>query len=162
MRLVAYLQATSNQKTTVTIIQARGKVTRIDPETIPHRELISCKIGAELYKKITSTLRLKVNKVFFWTDFQVVLYWIKKENTNQPHTVKVLHDFIVTTTDPSQWRYIPSSLNPADYIIKGIKATDFNSTHRFILGPKILLHASELYWPPQPFALNLLSLQVRT
>jgi len=158
---VAYLQATSAQTTTVTIIQARGKVTPLDPETIPHQELLSCKIGAELYKKIASTLRLKVDKVFFWTDSQAVLYWLKKENGNQPHYVKALRDFILVTTNPSQWRYVPSSLNPADYITKGIKAVDFNSTHRFILGPEFLLHASELHWPSQPFFLDSPSLEVR-
>ncbi len=130
---VAYLQATSNQTTTVTIVQARGKVTPIDPETIPNQELVSCKIGAELYRKIIGTLRLKVNKVIFWTDSQAVLYWLKKDNANQPHYVKALRDFILTSTDSSQWRYVPSSLNPADYITRGISAIDFNSQHRFIL-----------------------------
>lgn len=159
---VAYLQATSNQTTTVTIVQARGKVTPIDPETIPNQELVSCKIGAELYRKIIGTLRLKVNKVIFWTDSQAVLYWLKKDNANQPHYVKALRDFILTSTDSSQWRYVPSSLNPADYITRGISAIDFNSQHRFILGTKFLLYASELYWPAQPLALDQLSLQVRT
>ena len=57
--------------------------------------------------------------------------------------------FIHSVTNPSQWRYVPSKINPADDLSRGMTIEAFLQNQRWKYGPEFLMHNS-CEWPPQP------------
>ena len=53
------------------------------------------------------------------------------------------------STEPEQWKYVPTALNPADDCTRGLTATELNLQHRFLTGPAFLLESEET-WPLYP------------
>jgi len=49
-------------------------------------------------------------------------------------------------TDPIQWRYVPTSLNPADLCTRGLSATQLAENTLWWHGPSFLKESEEL-WP---------------
>ena len=51
------------------------------------------------------------------------------------------------STNPEQWRHIPSEINPADLLTRGLTATDLTSNRSWMEGPEII-QEEESTWPP--------------
>lgn len=56
-------------------------------------------------------------------------------------------------SDPTQWRYIESRDNPADYASRGMDDKSLLEQRRWIQGPDFLWEEEEK-WPQQPFMLG--------
>ena len=84
-----------------------------------------------------------------WTDSTTVLHWIN--NIHQRHKIVVANrlNIILHSTDASDWRYVPTSDNPADDGTRGYTASQMNVNSRWIQGPPFLSH-NENFWPAQP------------
>ena len=63
---------------------------------------------------------------------------------------------ILECSTPTQWQHVPTQLNPADDITRGIKASTMLTGHRFIHGPAFL-KLSEVDWPTQPSDFSILN-----
>ena len=55
-----------------------------------------------------------------------------------------IHDL----SNPSQWRYVSSDLNPADIVSRGLRPHERAKLKIWLEGPKFLLQ--EDHWPVQP------------
>ncbi len=53
---------------------------------------------------------------------------------------------IQRSTNPDQWRYVPSKLNPADILSRGMKAADLAQADMWWRGPDFLRQLEET-WP---------------
>jgi len=155
---VAYLRSHSPKGITVTFIAAKSKVTKLtERDTIPQAELKAARLGAWLDNKIRRTLRLSIQQSIFWVDSAAVLYWIRApSHKRNPRYVGAHRTAILSSSSPTQWRYVPTHLNVADDITRGIKAKAMSSEHRFIRGAEFL-HLAEANWPLQPSELSLLN-----
>ena len=78
----------------------------------------------------------------------IVLGYIKKVSQRLKTFVGNRHGIIHDATSPYQWRHVESCLNPADIASRGISASDKESLHIWLNGPKFLWHDSE-HWPQQ-------------
>jgi len=56
--------------------------------------------------------------------------------------------FIRASTDVSQWRYVPSAMNPADHLSRGVSVAKFLQLGEWNRGPEFLSHRHE-FWPQQ-------------
>lgn len=155
---VAYLRSESSTGVTVTFIAAKSKVTKLtDRDTIPQSELKAARLGAWLDTKIRKALRLSIQPSIFWVDSAAVLYWIRApSHKRNPRYVSAHRTAILETSSPTQWRYVPTHLNVADDITRGIKAKVMSAEHRFIRGADFI-RSAEAYWPSQPSELALLN-----
>ncbi len=155
---VAYLRSESSKGITVTFIAAKSKVTKLtDRDTIPQAELKAARLGAWLDTKIRRALRLKIQQSIFWVDSAAVLYWIRApSHKRNPRYVAAHRTAILESSSPTQWRYVPTHLNVADDITRGIKAKAMSADHRFIRGADFI-HLAEANWPTQPSELSLLN-----
>ena len=52
-------------------------------------------------------------------------------------------------SDAAEWRYVPTTQNPADDVSRGLPASEFTTDHRFFTGPKFLLRHPDT-WPTFP------------
>ena len=51
---------------------------------------------------------------------------------------------IQTQTDPNQWRYVPTKVNPADMLSRGMLANDLAKCNSWWRGPAFLSHTKEV------------------
>ncbi|XP_052757236.1 uncharacterized protein LOC128202123 [Galleria mellonella] len=108
-----------NSPVTIKLLCAKSKVSPIKPVTIPRLELCGALLGARLYKKIVSSLRLKFDKVYFWTDSTIVMGWVRMS----PHLLKTFVQHRVTEinelTGDAIWLHVNGKNNPADLASRG-------------------------------------------
>ena len=95
---------------------------------------------------------MPLSESYFWTDSTCVLAYI--QNADSRFTVFVANRLatIHQHSTPSQWRYVPTSLNPADDASRGIQPEELQK--RWFQGPNFL-RSDESGWPENPQTLQL-------
>ena len=114
---VAYVRYSYQDGTIPTnIVAAKTRVAPTIATSIPRLELMGAVIGVRLSTRIASVLELHMSQAVFWSDSQNDLWWIHGHSRDFKPFVANWVGEIQTSTDPEQWRYIPTSLNPADIL----------------------------------------------
>ena len=97
---------------------------------------------------LLSELEIPVDAVFFWTDSTSTLRYIRNRTsrfqTFVANRLSVIHD----GSNPEQWMYVPTALNPADDASRGLTAREFLSSRRWSHGPEYL-SCEVQQWPDQ-------------
>ena len=114
--------------------------------SVPRLELQAAVVSTRLHVLIHDELDLPVHSVTFWTDSLTVLQYITNEKRRfKPfiaNRVNEIHD----ASAPEQWRYVPTSLNPADEGSRGMEIHSLKPNCRWLSGPKFLLQPED-QWP---------------
>ncbi|XP_064638288.1 uncharacterized protein LOC135494306 [Lineus longissimus] len=129
----------------VRLYSSKARVAPLHQTTVPRLELMAALIGSRLAKTIHTELRTKPD-VHLWSDSQIVLHWVKSESLSLKQFVGVCVAEILSTWDPSLWKYVPTALNPADDLTRGLRPDEM--TGRWIEGPDFLKRG-EMHWPDQ-------------
>ena len=144
---VAYVRYSYQDGTiSINIVAAKTRVAPTIATSIPRVELMGAVIGVRLSTRIASVLELHMSQAVFWSDSQNVLWWIHGHSRDFKPFVANRVGEIQTSTDPEQWRYIPTSLNPADILSRGMTAADLAKCDRWWKGPEFLRKPEEA-WP---------------
>ena len=77
-------------------------------------------------------------KEAFWTDCQAVLVYIANESRKFKIFVANTLEMIKEGSDPSQWFYVSSKENLANYNSKGVEANNVNAVKMWFEGPSFL------------------------
>lgn len=142
----AYVVSEKDHFITATLLCAKSKVAPLKKVTLPRLELCGALMAAELKSKLVNCLRVKFNNIFLWTDSMIVLSWLAKPSSNWNTFVANRIEKIHSNTSAQQWRYVPSSENPADVISRGCSPSNLQSQNLYWNGPHWLT-APEEYWP---------------
>ena len=89
---------------------------------------------------------MKMTKSTFWCDSVNVLWWVRGRSRNFKPFVANRVGEIQTSTDPKQLRYVPTSINPADMLSRGMHAVELAKCDTWWRGPAFL-RQSEDTWP---------------
>jgi hypothetical protein len=112
-------------------------------------------IGARLAETVVKELTIEINAVVFWSDSTTVLHWIKQISSSYKAFVgnrvseihSVVHELETKLgADTVTWRYIPTDVNPADDISRGLSPSELTMGHRYLSGPEFLKTETE-NWP---------------
>lgn len=95
---------------------------------------------------LRAELELPLDQSTFWTDSTSVLKYIKNEDRRFHTFVANRVSAIRGATHVSQWRYINTKDNPADYASRGMKVKDLLDGGSWIEGPRFLFGLEE-DWP---------------
>ncbi|XP_058816851.1 uncharacterized protein LOC131680146 [Topomyia yanbarensis] len=136
-------------KAECSIVAAKTKVAPLKPLSIPRMELQAAVLGSRLVSFVQENHSVKVKQRFLWSDSATVLAWLRADHRRYTQYVACRVGEILTTTDLSEWHWVPSKLNPADAATKWGKNPCPEATDEWFKGPEFLRLAEE-NWPKQP------------
>ena len=150
---VVYLrQVSSDGQVCVSFVYGKSRVApkfkgHIPQATIPKLELNAAALLTKMISKVKGCIDIDIQEVVYWCDSQAVLSCIHSPTGRFPvywsNRLAVIHGH----TEMSEWRYVPTDLNPADVGSRGVSSKQFSSKMKFWTdGPSFLLKDS-VEWP---------------
>ncbi|XP_070560349.1 uncharacterized protein [Ptychodera flava] len=106
------------------MVAAKSRVAPLTSTSISRLELMGAIVGLRLKETISEVLGIMLNQVVFWSDSMNVLWWIRNQSRKFKPFVANRVGEIQTSTNPEQWRYVPTKENPADLVTIGVTAVD--------------------------------------
>ena len=124
----------------------KSRLAPIKAVSIPRLELTAAVLSVKLDKLVHKELDMPECRSTFWTDSTAVLLTIRNARRKFPVFVANRLSIIERHCDISQWRYVPSKLNPADLASRGTSVDSLISPNSWISGPEFLWE-SDVNWP---------------
>lgn len=113
------------------------------PLSIPRLELQAATIGVRLMKSITYH-NVRLQRRIMWTDSKTVLTWLGGDPRKYKQFVMFCIATILKETNITEWRWVPTALNVADFATKFRPVTD--NYMEWFEGPS-WLKLPESHWP---------------
>ncbi|XP_071095649.1 uncharacterized protein [Haliotis cracherodii] len=139
------------------IVAAKSRVAPLKACSIPRLELMAAVLGLRLVSEVVKVLQIEIETVTFWSDSRNVLCWIRNNSRTFKPFVGNRVGEIHSTTNPSQWRHVPSAENPADHLTRGLSVSQLIHNELWWSGPTFLLR-DESEWPSdKAFSLDIIN-----
>ena len=118
------------------LLMGKARVSPLKCVSIPRLELVAATLSVKV-GLLLRQLEMKIDKEYFWRDSKVVLGYIN--NTRKRFKIFVANriQFIRDHSDVSQWRYVPTSDNPADESSRGLDGIKSSKSKRWFEGQVI-------------------------
>ncbi|XP_059371009.1 uncharacterized protein LOC132158999 [Carassius carassius] len=124
----------------------KSRVAPLKQTTIPRMELTAAVVAVNTDKMLKDELELELFESVFWTDSTTVLRYIDNEGLRFKTFVANRIAVIRESTRPQQWRYVNTSMNPADCASRGLTCEKFMKNMSWIHCPSFLKEP-ENKWP---------------
>ncbi|XP_075151043.1 uncharacterized protein LOC142225150 [Haematobia irritans] len=122
-------------------------------KTLPRLELCAAHLLAKLWSVANVNLSpFKIDDIFFWSDSEIVLHWVKTHPSMLSTFVGNRVAQISEYCEEAKWRYVPSAQNPADIVSRGCDVTELQNSD-WLSGPDFLRHSVDK-WPVNRFELS--------
>uniref|UniRef100_A0ABD2WWD8 RNase H type-1 domain-containing protein n=2 Tax=Trichogramma kaykai TaxID=54128 RepID=A0ABD2WWD8_9HYME len=128
-----------------TIIMSKCKFAPLKTLTIPRLELQAAVLATRISEVVSREHDFKADKIFFWSDSQIVLQWIKSDQRNYKTFVVNRLSEIKEKSRSAVWRWVPTKHNPADDATR-FAPDEINANSRWFLGPSFLRNYEKV-WP---------------
>ncbi|XP_043064713.1 uncharacterized protein LOC122320586 [Drosophila ficusphila] len=86
---------------------------------------------------------------YFWSDSQIVLHWLQEHSVTLSTFVGNRVSEIQDSTSTGEWKYVPTSLNPADIVSRGATTHELQASIWFSGPPFLSQHMSDWHQPPK-------------
>ena len=130
-------------------MMAKSRVAPLKQCTIPRLELCGALTVSKMLEFVTKEMQIPLEQTFAWTDSSIVLAWLNasgnKLGTFERHRVDDIHSRIPAKL----WRHVPTSINPADLVSRGVSPRELLALELWWKGPPRLQQSPE-YWPQSP------------
>ncbi|XP_076389575.1 uncharacterized protein LOC143264787 [Megachile rotundata] len=129
----------------VALVMAKTRVAPLKPLSIPRLELQAALLASRLANTVQKELEIEISQRVFWSDSITVIRWIRSEPRIRQIFVSHRLGEIGELTKISEWRWVPSRLNPADDATRWSDAV-LHANQRWFVGPDFLKQ-DERSWP---------------
>ncbi|XP_030854473.1 uncharacterized protein LOC115929512 [Strongylocentrotus purpuratus] len=138
--VVSYLRWENEDEVRMKFLTSKARVAPLKEVSIPRMELTAANVAVRIDHMIKQELDIPIEETYFWTDSQTVLGYINNSTARYKTFVANRLAVIRDGSKPSQWRYVESSLNPADICSRGITVDKFLELEYWKDGPAFLRH----------------------
>ena len=111
--------------------------------TIPKLELQAALIAVRIKEKLVKEANVQVSKLYFWSDSKTVLKFIRNENTRFPTYVMHRINEIRSSSDISDWHFVPGKLHISDNCMRPTTFENIAKDNRYLNGPPFLYKSLE-------------------
>lgn len=121
---VAYVTFESaNNQVPCSFLTSKSHLAHVKPMTIPRLELSAAVLAVRIHCALREefNLELTIDKSVFWSDSTSVLQYIRNQDKQFRSFVANRLAVIRDGSQPTQWKYVPTSDNPADLVSRGNK-----------------------------------------
>ena len=126
---------------TVSFVHANSKVAPRMATSIPRLELCAAVEAVVATQRVIHEMDTKLFGVNFYTDFQVLLGYLKNEEKHFSRYVTRRIELILRHSEVVQWNFISSTKNPADIGTRAHTASELDKTC-WLSGPPFLREVS--------------------
>ena len=130
-------------------LMGKARVAPVKTMTIPRLELTAATVSAGVGEMIAKELDEPAESKTYWTDSTTVLKYIRNDKKHFHVFVANRVQTIRDVTNPDQWSYVGTDINPADVSSRGMKGHELSKQHLWITGPNFLW-LPECKWPQPP------------
>ena len=146
---VTYLSENEKQDIDCAFLMGKACVAPIKTMTIPCLELTAATVSVRVGEMIARELDKPPERKTYWADSTTVLKYIRNDKKRFHVLVANSMQTIRNDTNPNQWRYIGTDINPADDSSQGLKGHKLSKQHPWITGPNFLW-LPKGKWPQLP------------
>ena len=139
---VAYVVGNIDGTTTPSFVLGKVKVAPSKGHTIPRLELCAAVLATEIYTLVEENLCVDFKQVKFYTDSKVVLGYINNQSRRFYTYISNRVQKIRHVSSPQQWRYVPTTQNPADVGTRGSGPSQLTES-MWLLGPAFLVKEND-------------------
>ncbi|XP_065088252.1 uncharacterized protein LOC135709786 [Ochlerotatus camptorhynchus] len=144
-----YFRLETDRGAEVAFVGAKTKVASLKTLSIPRLELKAAVLGIRLMETIQRYHTHTVSRRYFWSDANTVLAWVRSTDHRRYHKfVAVRVGEILSSTQQSEWRWVPSMHNVADLATKWNNGPQMTMENPWFRGPAFLYEPEE-HWPKQ-------------
>ena len=136
-----------------TFLMGKARLAPLKMTTIPRLKLTAATVAVRIGQQLRKELDLVLDSVIFHTDSTTVLHYILNEKKRFPIFIANRVRLIRDHSTPSQWRYVETNVNPADYASRGLDAHQIIHDRHWLNGPDFLWEP-ESSWTKQPVLSN--------
>ncbi|XP_062714070.1 uncharacterized protein LOC134290872 [Aedes albopictus] len=146
---VAYFRLETESGVQVALVGAKTKVAPLKTISIPRLELKAAILGIRLLETIQNQHEFSIHRRYCWTDSGTVLAWIRSKDHRRFHKfVAVRVGEILSSTEQTEWKWVPTKLNVADLATKWGAGPHLAMDSPWFQGPNFL-RDTEDSWPKQ-------------
>ena len=127
----------------ISFAMGKAKVAPVRGHTIPRLELCAAVLASEIAETVKENLDVNLHAMKYYTDSKVVLGYIYNQSRRFYTYVCNRVDKIRAVSNPNQWNYVPTHLNPADDGSRGLKVSKLQHS-QWLVGPQFLLKQTEV------------------
>ncbi|GBM58857.1 hypothetical protein AVEN_87150-1 [Araneus ventricosus] len=120
---VAYFRIKYADRYVTSFIMSKSRLAPLKKLTLPRLELLGALISARMGHYLQDTFpMLKGENIFYWSDSQICIHWIKGKADDWKQFVRNRVSEIKEKTNPNRWHHCAGKFNPADKLTRGISA----------------------------------------
>ena len=150
----SYIRLTNKEgKVHCNLLIGKCRLAPLKTLSIPKLELTAAVLAVRLDILLRKELKLDDCISTFWSDSTSVLLTIKNSTKRFPVFVANRISIIESHSNVTDWRHVPSELNPADLATRGCSAEALLSSDYWFMGPRFLWQSEKL-WPQPPMGFN--------
>ncbi|GFT00980.1 integrase catalytic domain-containing protein, partial [Nephila pilipes] len=134
-----FLRVKHKDRISVDLVTSKSRVAPLKKLSLSRLELMGNLLAARLTKEVKKIIdRKRPTTVFFRTDSQITLYWIKGPSHKWKTFVANRVREIQSLTDPKSWFHCSGKDNPADFLTRGIRVEALPTNSKWWNGPSFL------------------------
>ena len=134
---VAYLKTTSPESEQISFVLGKAKVAPKHALTMPRLELCAALLASEMGSFIHDNLDFIISATTYYSDSKVVLGYLNNRTRRFYTYVANRVQQILRLTEPEQWTYVSTHLNPADTGTRAVPAGQLADS-AWLQGPDFL------------------------
>lgn len=146
---VIYIQSERDDQFYSNILISKTKVASLSKKlSIPKLELMAAILSVKLMKHVLqSSIANKIHEIYYFSDSQIVLSWLKTPPYKLKTFVANRVSFIQQHTKQNKWMHVETKQNPADIGTRPILPADLVTNKLWFEGPSFL-HQPPTMWTP--------------